>query len=466
MANSLHSRVLKAFSAPTLQYLLICFGFFLLAAWLSPRASAQSGMDYREFSSKLELYYDKAMVEDVRKQLPQDGEFRVWGWDVGDFSGDGNYDVAFTIRMADDKKRQVQVFLFIDVDGYLQNVNTFQYSFVETPLEVGMVIKSNACYVTQKKRQYEWTVRGYRFSQGSISLLDEFVTTRVDHYTREYYRNFQSLKHELKFLQQATGDVNFDLMYVAIPSYARGEQSYRGLNAIADVSTVDYVTKGSFYWSGVDDCSFNVRSAYDEKYLYLTINVRDSLVITSRCDTCPADNIDIWFDTRLAESDVERVFRKKARHLQFRNSSDSNLFCLHLSLGDFKEIAPTIRVSSTDSEKSELKQQLALKQLTQKVALRDQGYVARLRIPFALLGFDVAPIRDKDIAELGCSIVVHDIDNEYRPEEESILATSQVEAMNPSTFGCLLLIPQDTSFGESVNIFADNLVKVLNALGF
>ncbi len=440
---------------------------FVLCLVMQESVSAQSGMDFREFSTKLDLYYDKAMVEDVQNQLPHDGEFRVWGWDVGDYSGDGNYDVAFTIRMNDDRKRQVHVFLFVDIDGYLSNVLSMQNSFVETPLEVGMVIKNNACYVTQKKKQFEWTVRGYRFSQGCISLLDEFSTTRVDHYSREYYRNFQNLRHELKFIQQATGDVNFDLQYVAIPSYARGESTNRGLNASADVSITDFVNHGSFYWTGPDDCSFNIKSVFDDKFLYVTLNVRDDQVVTARCDTCPADNIDLWFDTRIVESDVERVFRKKARRLQFRNSTDSNLFCLHLSLGDFKERPPYIKVSSTDIAQSDNKQQLALKHLSQKVALRDKGYVARIRVPFALLGFDSVPVKDPhEIVEIGCSVVVHDVDNEYRPEEETTLATSQVEDMNPSTFGCLLLIPQDATFGESVNIFADSLVKVLNALGF
>ncbi len=431
----------------------------------SSRVVAQSGMPFSEFSAKLELYYDKAMVEDVRRQLPQGTDFRVWGWDVGDFSGDGNFDVAFSIRLNDDKKRQVQMYLFVDIDGFLNNVLSDQLSFVETPLEVGMVIKNNTCYVTSKMRQFEWNVSGYRFREGAILQVDQFTTTRIDHYTREYYCNFQTLRHELKFLQTATGDVNFDVQYVGIPCYSRGRQTYRGYSAQADVNTVDFVTHGSYYWSGPDDCSFSVHSVFDQNYLYMTITVRDDELVTARCDSCPADNVDIWFDTTMPDDENDRVFRRKGHRMQFRSSADSNIIRITLQPGDFMEKRPNIIVRSNDLNEERLRA-LAVKQITKKVALREHGYVARIRIPFSLLGFTKAPVDDKDVSQLGCTVVVHDIDNEYRPEEESTLATSQIEAMNPSTFGTLYLIPQARNFGLATNIFSEALMKNLLDLGF
>ncbi len=427
---------------------------------------AQSGMDFREFRSKLDLYYDSAMVEDVVKDLPDMGTFRVWGWDVGDFSGDGNYDVAFSIRMNDDRRRQVRVFLYVDIDGYLTNVRNDLYTFVETPLEVGMVIKNNGCYVTEKQRQYEWLVRGYRFTHGCIELLDEFVTSRIDRFSREYYCNYESLRHELRFYQQGASEPVFDVHYLSIPSFARGESLSMEHTLDADVQSVDFVTKGSFYWTGPNDCSYQVRSVYDDKYLYLRISVRDSDVVIAHCDTCPADNIDIWFDTQLDSAEQQRVFTKTAKRLQFRNTSDSNMFCLHVSLGDFRDKDPSVQVRTTNVSTTNLKQQIALTQLNQKVALRDHGYVLRLRVPFSLFGIDELSMHDGKNIEMGCTVVVHDIDNEYRPEEETTLATSDIEEMNPSTFGTVVFIPENGTLGDVRNIFAEHLVGVLNALGF
>ncbi|MGA2298584.1 MAG: hypothetical protein ABSG15_13645, partial [FCB group bacterium] len=67
-------------------------------------------MRFAELAKKLEPYYDEDMIADIKKQLPQGSDYSIWGWDIGDYSGDGNNDLAVSIKIAGEKKRVSQVY--------------------------------------------------------------------------------------------------------------------------------------------------------------------------------------------------------------------------------------------------------------------------------------------------------------------------------------------------------------------
>ena len=89
-----------------------------------------------------------------------------------------------------------------------------------------------------------------------------------------------------------------------------------------------------------------------------------------------------------------------------------------------------------------------------------------MRVPFALLGISVPKAGEAKPIEVGCSVALHDIDNDYRPEEKSVLATSVFKENEPSSYGVLTLVPQDGWYGESENVYLDPLLKTLTELGF
>jgi hypothetical protein len=59
----------------------------LLLISFSQNSFSQSGMTFNELEQRLTPYYAEALINDVRLQLPQGSNYRIWGWDVGDFSG-------------------------------------------------------------------------------------------------------------------------------------------------------------------------------------------------------------------------------------------------------------------------------------------------------------------------------------------------------------------------------------------
>ncbi len=441
-------------------FLKLFAGCMLLCTVLAGRAAAQTGMDFEDWQPKLDPYFAEELIGDVKRQLPRGAKFKIWGWDVGDYSGDGYNDCAVTIRMANERKRLVHVYFFVDIDGYLTCVGQTERTFIEVPLEAGISIKDNACYVLRKHRQYTWDIQGYRFDNGALTVLDDFSTERLKFTTHESYRNYHTLFGYERYVNNRSGNEEHLVEFLCIPSYRRGRYIYKGYTSELQSSSVRFVPQGAYYWEGEDDASFRVRSAYNDEFLYFIVTVRDDIIVPDNGNFITWDGIQIWLDAsnrpnRHLKTDDER---------DFRTTADSGIFCFNINPGNYAERRPEYSVSATD-DVNEL-QNYALAQVRVRSNLTEDGYQVKIRIPFQFLGFEGAPVSEESISELGCTIVVNDIDNGFRPEEETWIATSKFEQLNPSSYGSLLLVPNTLGYGEADNIYSDALSDRLNELGF
>ena len=79
--------------------------------------------------------------------------------------------------------------------------------------------------------------------------------------------------------------------------------------------------------------------------------------------------------------------------------------------------------------------------------------------------FEGTPL-EEGMAEFGCTVVFHDIDNEFRPEEETQITTSVFSPLDPTTYGSMVLIQPDKWYGETINIYKDEIMKYLIEYGF
>jgi len=440
---------------------ILIFIFFII---ISTNAHSQSGLKFVELAQRLEPYFDRLLIEDVRRQLPQGVDYSFWGYDVGDFSGDEYPDLAVSLRLAGDRSRNMQVYLFVDIDGFLRRVAHHTYQFVELPLEIGVVIRNNTCFVTKKFEEHNWKMDGFTFDNGSILHNELFTTQRIGDLTHERVRNYQTLRNTERYLNTRSGRELFFRDFLAIPSYKRGRLIYKGYYSETVSDFTDYVHDGAYDWKGPEDCSFAITSAYDDDFLYFTINVFDEAVVTQNCDTCIADQIEAWFDVG-AVGATDRFTEGSGNRINFRTSSTSGLYKITIIPGNFLDKEPSIRVSTND-ELSDI-QKLDSKLIKAVANLLDDslGYVVRVRIPFTLFGFESNPIND-DFFELGCTFVVIDYDNEFRPEEKTEIATSAFVPFDPSTYGSLILVPDDKWYGQTENIFTEDIIKNLTEYGF
>lgn len=444
------------------EFIILSVFIFLIAVGST---NAQSGMRFKEFAKKLEVYYEQDMIKDLEKKLPQGSDYQIWGWDVGDFSGDSLNDVAFAVKILGNKQKEVQVYLFSDIDGFLTLVGKYNYNYFELPLEVGIVIKQNACYVMKKHKMFEWSVFGYRFLNGNIVQLDEFKTSRIDNYTRDSYHNYQNLMNTEKFALTSNNDTKFKAKYLILPSYSRGKRIYNGFSEEATASDIEFVGKGAWYWKGPEDASFQIKSAYDEKNIYLTINVHDDIFVPIRCEKCYGDYLQLWFDISQFGRNTDKFVKINNDKVTFRDKEDEGIYSITIHPGDFLENKASIKeISSTDDLENYQKQEI--NNIKAVASLRDSGYTIKCKIPLAFLGYEGPPCSSGKIYEIGFTAVLHDIDNEFRPEEESEIASSSFNSSYPSSYGSLLFIPGDQWYGSSDNIYTQDIVRYLLELGF
>jgi hypothetical protein len=263
-------------------------------------------MTFEEFQRRADPYFAEDLLADVRNAMPLGANYRIWGWDVGDFSGDGIYDLAVSLNVLGSRKRECLVYLFVDVDGYLVNIAKMPFTYINLPLEVGVVVKDTSCYVTVKRKNEDWSIIGYRFREGAVVMVDQLIIDRVESFGHEIYRSFQTLKTRERFLAKDDEAV-YENEAMTIPCYSRSRQVFAGYVPEAAAYAIDNVTEGSYWWTGEDDVSFRARMVYDDDYLYLRVNVRDSNVVTGWCDTCIADHVELHLDVvpRL-ETEVSR----------------------------------------------------------------------------------------------------------------------------------------------------------------
>lgn len=437
---------------------IIIFLFFLILETLH----SQSGIRFLEFAKRLEPYFDESMIEDIRIQLPDTRDYFIWGYDVGDFSGDGNNDVALTLRMAQDRSRNMQVYLFVDIDGYFRLVHQETLQFIELPLEVGAAINDGKAYITKKNMQYNWDIYGYSFQNGNLILHDVFQTRRLEDLTYESYRNYNELSAREKYITLKNNRTIIEKNFLILPSYHRGRVIYSGMKDNILVNSIDNLLKGAYWWKDENDCSYNFSSAYDDEFIYFTVEVTDDSVVPQNCDTCIADHIQLWFDIN-NYNDGDRYVVRKGNKISARESSKKGIYKFLIYTGDFVNLAPYCKVITTEELNND--QKYEAKNIKVVSNLTKNGYIVKFKIPFSLLGIN-SPKYSKNDVELGFSLNVIDYDNEFRPEEFSELVLGDFRAFDTTTFSILKFIKENEWYGVSNNIFLDEIVKNLLKNGF
>ena len=138
---------------------------------------------------------------------------------------------------------------------------------------------------------------------------------------------------------------------------------------------------------------------------------------------------------------------------------------MNVALGDFIDQQSRVKLSSSSNLDDK---QLSATKLIKSIAMKtDSGYTVKIRIPWGLFGFESAPLEDDDLMQFGMNVVVHDVDNPYRPEEVTTITTSQnFDRTKPATFGSLVLVPTNKYYGESTNIFLGELKERLQEVGY
>ncbi len=436
----------------------------LLGVSASP-AFAQSGMKFPELEKKLEPYFADELIQDIKDELAANSSYSIWGWDVGDFSGDGYYDLAISVKFHNDKSKRVQVYMFIDSEGFLTKVGHYYFDYFEMPLEIGVSIRDNSCYITKKRKLFDWEIYGYRFVNGDLIKFDYFETYRIDPFTYEKHENYQTCDTRVSYIFTKNNNKVFNANYITIPSYERGRMIYHGFANYVSSFHPDFAIEGAFYFTGDDDAAYSIKSNYDSENLYFNITIKDDEVVPTRCDSCIGDNIELWFDLYPHINGKDRLIKEiDKKKIEVRSEPDSGIYSIKISPGDFMNVMPSISsIKSTDEVSEE--QKVSASKIKIISSLYEDGYKLKIKIPLEIFNEEIIPLKDEEVS-IGFSLVVCDVDNEYRSEEASKISTSEFKPNSPVTFGELLLIPSTKWYGESNNIYHLPIIKTLEEYGF
>ncbi len=438
-------------------------GFALLLAGIAilPHSvKAQEGMTFDELAPKLTDAFNSDMISDLRAKLPAPGSYKIWGYDAGDFSGDGYPDCAISIQIPGEGGKRLHVYFFVDDEGVMKNVGTETRTYLQLPIEVGVNINDGVCSVVAKKDDKRWEIISYYYRFGEFMVADSFARDFRNPIAVERTRDFLHMEGTDRFYN-FDSDSNYLLSnYLILPCYRRGNLPYVNAQAVVSDTSSRFVVSGSYYWTGAQDCSFSTQTAYDDDFLYFLVRVTDDRVITYAKSPTGNDFVDIWLDAAL----THRIATERPdSSMVFRTRADSNLFHFTIDLGNFLDKKPHIKLASSQQFNDD---QYAAMRLMKSVSRKtDAGYLVKVRIPFSVLGLDGAPV-ENDIASLGCTVVVHDVDNGYRPEEATEIATSAFDPKNPTSYGELKLIPRDKRYGVEHNIYLDDIIERIGDVGF
>jgi len=455
---------------------------FITASTLSPGEAekpvaydAGLSISLAEFRLKIDSLFSDPALESLMRQLPSSGE--VWGYDVGDFSGDGRYDVAVTVRQPRTKVKQVTAYFFVnEVDAFFL-ADSMSLPYSEIPIEVGFTIERGTCFVTTKLEQHHWMIRGYRYSDGMFMMVDKYEVTRtvIDPSSKftvgyETYVNYRTFRSTENFFNPANGKSYWKAEFATIPAFPLNR------NFPPDVSV--WLTDTSAIWIVCDSVKssaaadqlmgkkgdaenfksteiavkgelktipFKLSAWYDsdqgrQKNLYLDVGIKD---------TSMADTLFFWFD----RDGMSKIMLSDAQKPIFRSSPDEGVFRLAV-VPRFS--GKSILVQAAFVNPPGEFRRLGLKELRAAVHRNPYGYEVRLLVPAKLFNTDSVPSR------IGFTFELHRTVSKLL---RLSYATSRIEPWEPLTFGQMDLINQPIEVGYLRNIKLREIATLLRDLG-
>lgn len=423
----------------------IVYLHIVLVFMFSSITLAQSGSSLKDFQKKLSDYYDQELIADVIAEI-SDEQAKVWSWDIGDYSLDDHNDVAFVVRFPKEKNKACSVYFFIDINGTLTLVHKQARAFIESPLEVGVAIKNGDCHVTSKNEQFNWNITGYQFRQGVFYESDQFSTSRSGGQTREIHRDLMQRRNKTHVFSTRSEETSYYHHYHDIPVYSSDITIPYGFHKPIIINAPEDVIKGAFYWKGPQDASIIIeKSVYNNTHWELELLIIDDTLIQSRCDTCLQDKVNIY---------VSEIIPSLSKTISKDTSTLSTIKTIELVPNDMFPHLSYMKVSDMNTS------------IPIEFHRESNGYHIKAIIPFSVLPIFDFNSSSTEKVSIGCTIELIDVDNPYRPEEQTRIVDSDFEYGNSASLGVLTFYPVNTYDGVIHRQFSRQFVQTLQQLGF
>lgn len=383
-------------------------------------------LDYTRFSQVLRRHMSEVLVQDIISKLPSNS--KVYGFDVGDITGDSLADVMLSIRPDEARTRELEILVFVRVGERMERAATLRKRYVGEPIEVGFAVEDGVCRITQKLAEYAWNITGYTVADLVFQETDAWNTHRVAApgyaaYGVETVDDYRTLRATETYYRLADARTVHRSRYRTIPAFPAGRSIPPMLVRTLVEDDARGILSGSSSWFGTDDCALSVEAWWDSTVVTLAVAVDDERLLAP--GSAAGDRLELHLDLsgkpRIAASGKPRRF-----------AADEHV-ALVLAMHDDGTV-PRLAVASDVSER--LATALGACSVTRSAGSDGRQHVV-IRIPASILPNRTA---------VPCTIVYRDHDNPDHPDWVTVRATSEnFEPDDPGSYGRLDLVGTDAS---------------------
>ncbi|MCB2204239.1 hypothetical protein KQI65_05770 [bacterium] len=419
----------------------------------TPRGPAEGdSLEFAGFSEELQKIFSREKIQSIISKLPPN--CKIYGFDVGDYSGDDGMDVVVSTRDADARSREMRVHFFINEGAEFRVVNTLTRRFVLEPIEVGFSIERGRVLVTEKTGDFGWRMTGYAIRDRVFRRVYEWRTGRVPYRGRETAvaweraRDYMENLEDEHYFGSNTKRSFLRQKYYALPLFAAGSEPPKDIRQSIGDSTALMIVQGGSSWHGPEDCSLSVSGRYDSSNVYFDFQVRDDRLL---------------YNTDSDSSDFAALYFDLSRKPRIRPGGDAQVyspntqFGVVVLMGDGEARGPVVELRGAKLARAH----------ASSISVNMQKHVD----PFAPWHFEVTLPRalfadESSLPPAGFVAVYHDVDYPANLHWVSLASTSRgYVADAPETYGRMHFVRDVRREWEWENLATRDLSRELRRAG-
>lgn len=396
--------------------------------------------------------FSREKIATILSKLPP--KSKIFGYDVGEYSGDDGMDVVLSAMRDDAPRRTIDVHFFINDGPGFRLLRTLTRRYVLEPIEVGFSIDHGVCHVTEKTGDYGWRITGYSAVGGNFRRSSEWTTERMRvgarvtgvGYERSY--SYETLLAEEHYYGANTGKSFLRQRYYDLPVFPAALSLPDDMPTEAGDTTGLMISAGGSSWHGSDDCQLFVSARFDSSTVMFRVRVHDDRLL-HHADPDSADHLDLWFDL----SRRNRVRPDGTRQRYARRTE----FGVRILMGDGGSHTPVVDLLGTD-----LVQRYGAQVDVRRVEIRDAYQTSEfvIRLPRALFE------ERGTLLAAGFVCAYHDVDHPANLRWVTVASTAREYVPGrPETFGRLHFVADPVHAYEWENIRAAALAAKLRRAG-
>lgn len=404
---------------------------------------ATDSLEVAGLAAALGTIFSQEKIASILSNLPP--KSKIYGYDIGEYSGDDGMDVVLSIRRSDARDRTIDVLFFLNDGPGFRHLRTLRRRYMSEPIEVGFAIEAGVCHVTEKTGEFAWHVTGYTAREGIFRRVEEWTTGRMRTggrttgvgFDRKY--SYETLIADEHYYGANTERSFMRRRFYDLPVYPAGLSLPDAMRTTVGDSSAMIIARGGSSWYGADDCSLFCSARYDSSTVTFSIRVHDDRLLYHQFADS-SDHLDLHFD-------MSRRNRVRPDG-KVQTYSAGSQFGIRIVMGDGGNRTPVVELLG-DAMRKRFGDDVHVS--TQRLKTEYQTYAFTISVPLALFR------EGARLPSAGFVCAYHDVDHPGSLRWVSQAATArEYFPGKPDTYGRLHFVadPVDAYEWENLRVIA------------